>query len=438
MVTHTPSTDPDVRHYRIRLLPQVMTPSAPERIRMTDASMRNPPSHVAFHPSPRQMVSLAPAFEHPPPDPTYGHARVTDARAIHRHAVVTDMPEQPPTQIGTLLRKGQCMRCRSSAFTATSFACNRVRIVCRRTVNPSLPGFRTTVRETQEVEGLRLALATGASMPAAKRPKRSRRVLSGCSPDRTARSAFAARRETVPLPPMLEPTTKSSAKRTTTTSPRASAPPLVNPQVERQRGYPERSLPPVGLRYVRATHRLRPVRAPLEPFGEVPQVALQVLAVVLPRLAIHARCRIALERLRSSPTSHVRSSSACVLGLPDVVCLGDGRRRTWDLPVPAQSVSVHAWVSDRAGFLGVLPDDASDVAFRLPPQRRHPGGPIARATGHGFRGSIPSLHVPLSTLRPRPCERRRMTRGRCGWLTLQRTTLSFTTPCRFDRRTEAP
>src|SRR3989304_3825365 len=29
-----------------------------------------------------------------------------------------------------------------------------------------------------------------------------------------------------------------------------------------------------------------------------------------------------------------------------------------------------------------------------------------------------------------------MTRGRCGWLTLQRMKLSFTTLCRFNRRTE--
>src|SRR5207249_1036224 len=50
------------------------------------------------------------------------------------------------------------------------------------------------------------------------------------------------------------------------------------------------------LRDVRPTHRLGPIRASLEPCGEVPEVGLQVLSVVLPRLAIHARGRIALER----------------------------------------------------------------------------------------------------------------------------------------------
>ena len=74
---------------------------------------------------------------------------------------------------------------------------------------------------------------------------------------------------------------------------------------------------------------------------------------------------------------------------------------------------------------------APGVAFRPYPRRRHPGVPAACAAGHGFRGSIPGLYVPLSTLRRRPYERLRMTRGRCGSLLLQRMTLAFTTPCRF-------
>src|SRR6202007_1738438 len=48
---------------------------------------------------------------------------------------------------------------------------------------------------------------------------------------------------------------------------------------------------------------------------------------------------------------------------------------------------------------------------------------------------MPGPHVPLSTLRRRPCERLRMTRGRCGSLIHFRMTFSFTTPRRFSRRT---
>jgi hypothetical protein len=79
--------------------------------------------------------------------------------------------------------------------------------------------------------------------------------------------------------------------------------------------------------------------------------------------------------------------------------------------------------------------DAPSFAFRLTPQRRHPEVTHLVA-GHLFRGSIPSLHVPLSTLHRRPCGRRCMTRSQCGWLNLHCIKLAFTTLCRFNRRTE--
>lgn len=71
------------------------------------------------------------------------------------------------------------------------------------------------------------------------------------------------------------------------------------------------------------------------------------------------------------------------------------------------------------------------VAFGISPLPRHPGPPVAFATGHVFRGSIPGPHDPLSTLRPPPYESARMTRSRRSWLSFQRMKLSFTTLCRF-------
>ena len=79
--------------------------------------------------------------------------------------------------------------------------------------------------------------------------------------------------------------------------------------------------------------------------------------------------------------------------------------------------------------------DASGVAFRLLERRRHPEVATTLAVVQIFRGSIPSLHFPLSTLRSRPCGRQRMTRGRCGSLPLHRGARSSPTPCRFYRRT---
>src|SRR5467141_3459036 len=63
-----------------------------------------------------------------------------------------------------------------------------------------------------------------------------------------------------------------------------------------QRRDSERSLPPVGLWYVHPTHRLRSVRSSLQPFGKILEISLQLLAVVSPRLSIHARRSFLLQR----------------------------------------------------------------------------------------------------------------------------------------------
>src|SRR5467141_886159 len=56
-----------------------------------------------------------------------------------------------------------------------------------------------------------------------------------------------------------------------------------------QRRDSERSLPPVGLRDKYPTHRLRSVRSSLQPFGKILEIHFQLLAVVSPRLPVHAR-----------------------------------------------------------------------------------------------------------------------------------------------------
>lgn len=58
-------------------------------------------------------------------------------------------------------------------------------------------------------------------------------------------------------------------------------------------------------------------------------------------------------------------------------------------------------------------------------------GPRRHSEFRPFRGSIPGLHVPLSTLHAQSRNCPRMTRGRGGLLGLPRTTLSCATPRRF-------
>ena len=100
--------------------------------------------------------------------------------------------------------------------------------------------------------------------------------------------------------------------------------------------------------------------------------------------------------------------------------MGSPGSRAWCFRACARSLT--AWGSGASRGI-----DAPDVALRFSLQRQRPKERF-------FRGSILGLRVPLSTLRLRPCGRPRMTQGRCGSLNLQRMTLSFTTPCRFDRR----
>src|SRR5216684_2688191 len=62
-----------------------------------------------------------------------------------------------------------------------------------------------------------------------------------------------------------------------------------------QRRDSERSLPPVGLRDKHPTHRLRSVRSALQPIGKSLEIFFQLLAVVPPRLPVHARCGFLLQ-----------------------------------------------------------------------------------------------------------------------------------------------
>jgi hypothetical protein len=62
-----------------------------------------------------------------------------------------------------------------------------------------------------------------------------------------------------------------------------------------QHGDAERPLPPVFLRDVHPTDRLRSVRASLQPVGEVAEIVFHCFPVVPPRLAIHTRRSFLLE-----------------------------------------------------------------------------------------------------------------------------------------------
>jgi hypothetical protein len=129
------------------------------------------------------------------------------------------------------------------------------------------------------------------------------------------------------------------------------------------------------------------------------------------------------------PTSHVRPSPSCSLGIRGADRSAIRHGQTRDLPVPARKASMRAQglrprgagTSLAISTCSVLPSDQVDVV----------GTPKQTL----FRGSIPGPHFPLSTLRLVPCDSKRMTRGRCDSLDLHRVKLSFTTFRRSSRRT---
>ena len=91
-----------------------------------------------------------------------------------------------------------------------------------------------------------------------------------------------------------------------------------------------------------------------------------------------------------------------------------------DLPVPDKLFPSMMRSQTAQGPGTPRQNGAPGVAFGMTPLPRHPRLRL-------FRGSILSLPVPLSTLRLRRYRRLRMTRGRCGWLLLQRMSPSDTT-----------
>ena len=68
-----------------------------------------------------------------------------------------------------------------------------------------------------------------------------------------------------------------------------------------KRSHGERALPSVGLRYVPTPGWLRPIRSPVDSGVQIRELALKVCLVVLPRHAVHARCRIPLEGEKRQP-----------------------------------------------------------------------------------------------------------------------------------------
>ena len=155
-----------------------------------------------------------------------------------------------------------------------------------------------------------------------------------------------------------------------------------------QRGNTERSLPPVLLRDVHPANRLRSVRPALQPFGQVLEVVLQRLAVVLPRLAIHARRGLSLQSEIRRPQS---------VDVVDVV----QERREPHLPIPSCRLTYPLQRTERA-VPARCPGRVllSQVSFGQTPSL-HPLRGRWPGVVRGLRGYCGSVRLPVVVHRRR-------------------------------------
>jgi len=129
---------------------------------MTDTCRRKPPSNQTLHAVPWQVASLTSTTQNRSPEKTHCHAKGPQCRTVHGHSVITEVAQQDRAQVSPLFRNRPV-----HALPQFTLECLQLglpplphRLAQNREV--PLPGLPTTVRKTQEVERLRLAVTTGS------------------------------------------------------------------------------------------------------------------------------------------------------------------------------------------------------------------------------------------------------------------------------------
>ena len=122
------------------------------RTRMTDASLRDPASHPALHLSPRHMGFLATASKNPPPNPSHGHAKVTDRHRAHRHCVITHVSKDHRAHIDSHFKDGIVHASPQSGFNLSKLRLPPLAHRLPEHHEPSLACLSAAVSEPQEAE----------------------------------------------------------------------------------------------------------------------------------------------------------------------------------------------------------------------------------------------------------------------------------------------
>jgi hypothetical protein len=133
-------------------------------IRVTNTSWGNPASHSALHLSPRYAGFLATPLQCPPPDPSHSHAKVTDTDRIHRHGVITHMPQNHRAHILPHSRNRGVHALPELGFDFLELHLPSFAHRLPQHHESSFACLCTTVREPEKVKGLRFSFASALSV----------------------------------------------------------------------------------------------------------------------------------------------------------------------------------------------------------------------------------------------------------------------------------
>ena len=133
-------------------------------IRVTNVSLRNPASYSSLHLSPGYTAFLATTLKHSPPEPSHGHAKVTDGDRIHRHRVVTHVPNNHRAHIAPHFGNRRVHASSEFGFDLLELSLPALAHRLPQHHEPSLTCLCTAVRETKKVKGLRFSFASALSI----------------------------------------------------------------------------------------------------------------------------------------------------------------------------------------------------------------------------------------------------------------------------------
>ena len=160
------------------------------RVRVADMRDRKPVHYQAMHSTPGQVMGLTAAAQGAMPQPPHLEAERAQPRAVARHAEVPAMPGHHSPQVLALLGNGSVHAPSEFDLDGLEFGSQAFGTREPRDHELALAGLPATVREAQEVEGLRLALSPGGvGCPGRSARTRSAAFSRGAASARTGPAA---------------------------------------------------------------------------------------------------------------------------------------------------------------------------------------------------------------------------------------------------------